>query len=90
MARGLEDSMMIANRCLETYLPHSVKILLKKAELLEEEGNVEKTRNYCEEVVTKRCPELVEGIIFYIELLLRQHDRDGAEELMERFSNESE
>lgn len=80
--------MLIANRCLESYLPHSVKILLTKAELLEEAGDVEKTKSYCEEIVTKRCPELLEGIVFYIELLLRQHDRDGAEELMERFSNE--
>lgn len=80
--------MVILNRCLEVYLPRSVKLLLMKAELLEEMGEVEKTKAFLEEILEKRCPELLEAIIFYIELLLRHNDQDSAEELLERFTAE--
>ena len=80
--------MDILNRCLQVYLPHSVKLMLMKAELLEEQGKVEETKGFLEEILEKRCPELIEAMIFYIELLLRHHDRDSAEELLERFTAE--
>lgn len=59
-----------------------------KAELLEEQGKVEETKGFLEEILEKRCPELIEAMIFYIELLLRHNDRDSAEELLERFTAE--
>ena len=80
--------MDILNRCLQVYLPDSVKLMLMKAELLEEQGKVEETKGFLEEILEKRCPELIEAMIFYIELLLRHNDRDSAEELLERFTAE--
>lgn len=80
--------MNILTRCLDVYLPHSVKLLLMKTELLEEQGEVEKTKAFLEEILEHRCPELLEAMIFYIELLLRHNDQDSAEELLERFTAE--
>ena len=80
--------MAILNRCLECYLPRSVKLLLMKAELLEEMEDVESTKRFLETILEKKCPELLEAIVFYIELLLRHNDQDAAEELLERFTAE--
>ena len=59
-----------------------------KAEFLEETGSVDEVKAYLDDLVQKRCPELLEAMVFFVEFLLRHDDRDGAEELMERFSTE--
>lgn len=82
--------MRIVNRCLETYLPHSVSLLLLKAQLLEEAGEVEQTKQYLDQLLERVCPQLLEAAVFYIELLLRHEDREGAEELMERLATEGD
>ena len=59
-----------------------------KAELLEEMNDVEATKKFLEEILEKKCPELLEAIVFYIELLLRHNEQDAAEEMLERFTAE--
>ena len=88
LARGNEDTMQIVDRCLQTYLPKSVSMLLLKAQLLEEVDRVDETRQYLDSILETTCPQLLEASIFYVELLLRHNDRDGAEELMERLATE--
>ena len=80
--------MKIVDRCLQTYLPKSVSMLLLKAQLLEEVDRVDETRQYLDSILETTCPQLLEASIFYVELLLRHNDRDGAEELMERLATE--
>ena len=57
--------------------------LLLQAALLEEQGQVEACERLLEDILGKRCPQLLEAAVFYVELLLRHGDREGAEERME-------
>ena len=63
---------------------------MMKAEFMEEMGSVEEVKGFLNDIVEKKCPELLEAMVFYVEFLLRHDDRDGAEELLERFSTEGE
>lgn len=83
IARGAADALKIVQRCLATFLPQCVSALLLQAALLEEQGQVEACERLLEDVLAKRCPQLLEAAVFYVELLLRHGDRDGAEERME-------
>ena len=90
IARGAEDCLTIIQRALESYLPKSIKLTMMKAEFMEEMGSVDEVKGFLNEIVEKKCPELLEAMVFYVEFLLRHDDRDGAEELLERFSTEGE
>ena len=88
IARDSHVTTLIVDRCLQTYLPKSVSLLLLRAQLLEESGDVEATKQHLEKVMTKDCPQLLEAAIFYVELMLRHEDKDGAEEMMEQLATE--
>ena len=57
--------MQIVDRCLQTYLPKSVSMLLLKAQLLEEVDRIDETRKYLDSILETTCPQLLEASIFY-------------------------